>query len=380
MVPSRETRSFVPIARILLAPAALVIAVVGLVLPASGGASAEATAPKNTAEPAISGQPEEGRTLSASQGTWSGSTPLSFAYRWVRCGADGGLPDGSNCVFISGATKSKYQLVRADVGFRMRVRVTATNSVGSATAASNATQAVVGPPVNTSPPKVEGTLVIGSVITADPGTWSGRQPIQFSYRWLRCNTAGGGCVSIGGGVGSGRTYELRSADLGHKMRFYVTAKNVIASRTALSGESPVVTEPLPAGAVKLATGEISIPVASIPRDQRMYVAKVTFTPSFVRSRTHPITVRVKVQDTRGYVVRDALVFIRSTPRVTTGATQPTAMDGSVTFQLVPLATFPAKRSAVQFFVKAYRTGDPPLAGVAGYRLVQVLIDTRRPAR
>jgi hypothetical protein len=26
---------------------------------------------------------------------------------------------------------------------------------------------------------------------------------------------------------------------------------------------------------------------------------------------------------------------------------------------------------VQFFVKAFRQGDPPLAGVAAYRLVQV---------
>jgi hypothetical protein len=26
---------------------------------------------------------------------------------------------------------------------------------------------------------------------------------------------------------------------------------------------------------------------------------------------------------------------------------------------------------VQFFVKAYRSGDPPLGGVAAYRLVQV---------
>jgi hypothetical protein len=374
MVPDRETQSPARIARAMLVPAALLLAFVGLVLPASGGASAEANAPKSTADPTISGPAEEGRTLSATNGSWSGSSPLSFAYRWVRCGADGGLPDGSNCVFIAGATKSKYQLVRADVGFRMRARVTATNSAGSATAASNPTQTVVGPPVNTSTPTVQGTLVDGSLVTANPGTWAGRQPIQFSYRWLRCNAAGGGCVSIGGG--NAHTYQLRPADVGHKMRFYVTAKNAIASRTTLSSESAVVTEPLPAGAVKLPTGEISIPVASIPRDQRMYVAKVTFTPAFVRSRKSPITVHVKIQDTRGYVVRDALVFLRSTPRVTTGATQPTAMDGSVTFQLVPLATFPAKRSAVQFFVKAYRTGDPPLAGVAGYRLVQVLIDTR----
>jgi hypothetical protein len=375
MVRSGETGKPVRTAGATLLPAALLLAVIGLVLPASGGASAQATAPKSEAEPAISGAAEEGRNLSASQGSWSGSTPLSFAYHWVRCGADGGLPDGGNCVFISGANKVNYRLVRADVGFRMRVRVTATNSAGSATAASNPTQPVVGPPVNTSTPVVEGTLVDGSLITANAGSWSGRQPIEFSYRWIRCNAAGGACVSIGGGTG--RTYQLRPADVGHKMRFYVTAKNAIASRTALSGESAVVTEPLPAGAIKLPTGAISIPVTSIPRDQRLLVAQVSFTPSFVRSRRNPITVRVRVQDTRGYVVRDALVFVRATPRVTTGATQPTTMDGTVTFQLVPLASFPAKRSAVQFFVKAYRTGDPPLGGVAGYRLVQVLIDTRQ---
>lgn len=374
MVPIHASRRRRRLGPSVVATAGLLAAVAGLVLPSAGGASAAATAPRNTSEPALSGRPEEGRTLSATQGGWSGSAPLSFAYRWMRCGPDGGLPDGSNCVFIAGATKSKYLVTRADVAFRLRVRVTATNSAGSATAASNPTQTVVGPPVNTAPPTVQGPLVTGSVITANPGSWAGRQPIQFSYSWIRCNTAGGACVSVGGGTG--RTYQLRSADLGHKMRFNVTATNAIASRTALSAESAVVTEPLPAGAVKLPSGQISIPVASIPRDQRMYVAQVKFTPTLVRSRKNVLTVSVKVQDTRGYVVRDALVFVRSTPRVTTGGTQPSAMDGSVTFQLVPLATFPAKKGAVQFYVKTYRTGDPPLAGVAGYRLVQVRIDTR----
>ena len=45
----------------------------------------------------------------------------------------------------------------------------------------------------------------------------------------------------------------------------------------------------------------------------------------------------------------------------------------MTYQLLPNATFPTPRSGnhVQFFIKAYRNGDPVLAGVAGYRLVQV---------
>ena len=374
MLPIRNSTRNRHLSGALLGTVALTIVLGTLVLPAAGGASARASGPTNTSEPAIGGRAEEGRTLNASQGAWHGSTPMSFAYHWVRCGPDGGLPDGSNCVFIGGANKSRYTLAGADVGFRMRVRVTATNSAGSATAASNPTSTVVGPPVNTSLPSIDGSLVTGSVITANPGAWVGRQPIEFSYRWLRCNTGGGACVSIGGATG--RSYQLQSADLGHKMRFNLTARNAVASRTVTSGESPIVTEPLPAGAVKLPTGEISIPVTSVPRDQRMYVAQVGFTPNPVRSRKRVITVRVKILETQGCVVRDALVFLRSTPRVTTGGTEPTAMNGLATFQIVPLASFPAKIGNVQFFVKAYRTGDPPLAGVAGYRLVQVRIATR----
>ncbi len=373
MVPIRNGRRSRGNPAQALGRAALALVLGALVLPTAGGASAQATGPKNTAEPAVSGRAEQGRTLSTTQGSWTGSTPMSFAYHWVRCGTDGGLPDGSNCVFLPGATKSKYTLVAADVGFRMRVRVTATNSAGSSTVASNPTAVVVGPPVNTSNPAIQGSLVTGSVITANPGTWVGRQPIQFSYRWLRCDTGGGNCVV----VASGRTYRLGSSDLNHKMRFNVTASNAIGSKTVTSGESPVVTAPLPSGAIKLPNGQISIPVTSIPSDQRMFVAQVGFTPNPVRNRKHVIAVHVKIQDTRGYVVRDALVFVRSTPRVTTGGRQPTAMDGTVTFQLVPLASFPAKRGNVQFFVKAYRTGDPPLAGVAGYRLVQVGLATGR---
>ena len=355
----------------LFLPAALLLAVGALFLPAAGGASAQATAPKNTGEPAISGVAEQGRTLSATQGSWSGTTPLTFAYQWVRCDTSGGLPDGSNCLIVKGGTKSKYTLVAADVGSRMRVRVTASNSAGSATAASNPTAVVVGAPVNTAPPTMSGSFVTGSVITANAGTWTGRQPISFSYSWRRCDSAGGNCLS----VASGRTYRLGSADVNHKIRVSVTARNAIGSKTVESGESPLVTPPLPAGAVKLPSGAISIPATSIPSDQRMFVAQVGFTPNPVRSRNATITVHVQVKDTRGYVVRDALVFVRSTPRVTSGGRLPTGMDGTVTFKLSPLSTFPAKNGNVQFFVKAYRSGDPPLAGVAGYRLVQVRILT-----
>jgi hypothetical protein len=294
----------------------------------------------------------------------------------VRCGADGGRPDGGDCTIVSGATDRRYQLVRADVDFRMRVRVTATNAEGSQTVASNPTVVVLGPPVNTSIPAVRGNMVLGSLATADPGSWTGRQSISFSYRWLRCNTQGGDCVSIGGATG--RNYRLTSTEVNHRMRFNVTARNSVGTLTVISGESPIVTEPLPSGAIKLPSGETSIPVSNVPRDQRLLVSQVAFSPDPVTSPSQLITVRVRVKDTRGFVIRDALVFVRSTPRVTSGGDrQVTTTDGWVTYQLAPNGNFRVRSGYnVQFFVKVYRAGDPALAGVAGYRLVQVRTATR----
>jgi hypothetical protein len=203
-----------------------------------------------------------------------------------------------------------------------------------------------------------------------PGGWSGRQPIRLSYAWLRCNSTGGECAAIPGATG--RSYRLTSSDVNRKLRVNVTARNAIGTTTVLSSESGVVGVPLPPGAIRLPSGAVSIPPSSVPNDQRLIVSQVVFSPNPVASRRGPVTVRVRVTDTRGYVVRDAIVFVRSTPRVTSGSRLLTATDGWMTTQLVPLQSFPLRKQGhVQFFVKAYRSGDPALAGVAGYRLVQV---------
>jgi hypothetical protein len=93
----------------------------------------------------------------------------------------------------------------------------------------------------------------------------------------------------------------------------------------------------------------------------------------VTSRTAPITARVQVTARGGRPVSGARVFMRATPRVVQGQTVTTGADGWATLTLVPNRQFPQPRGGfnVQFFVKAYRTNDPPLGGVAGYRLVQV---------
>ena len=64
-----------------------------LLIPAAGSA-APRTAPSNTGQPVVAGRTVQGQTLSTTRGTWSGTTPLVFRYRWLRCDASGGGVNG----------------------------------------------------------------------------------------------------------------------------------------------------------------------------------------------------------------------------------------------------------------------------------------------
>jgi hypothetical protein len=357
---------------------------------AAGQASAEsaatavvatATAPKLTAEPVIAGSLVVGATLTGTNGTWTGTPPITFAYQWVRCPSNGGSADGGNCNFISGATALTYVLQTSDAGKRMRIRVKATNPVGSVTVASNATSAVgaSGKPSNTREPSISGQPVQGATLTASSGTWTGAAPITFAYQWVRCGSDGGkpdgsNCTPISGATSS--SYGVQMDDIGRRLRIRVTASNAGGSAVVASNATATVKPAppqLPPGAIRLPNGQVSIPVTSVSLPAQLIVDRVEFSPNPVRSRQSPISVRVHISDSRGYVVRDALVFLRSVPLLTTTPPeQKTGQDGWLTLQVLPHADFPLKNGFnVQFFVRARKDGDNPLAGVSARRLVQV---------
>jgi hypothetical protein len=117
--------------------AAQAFTIVADTISVQNGASTTPTPPVNTSPPTVSGTPQDGQTLTASTGSWSGTQPITYGYEWQRC--DSG---GANCAPIAGATGPTYLATSADVGRTLRVVVTATNSAGSASATSAATTVV----------------------------------------------------------------------------------------------------------------------------------------------------------------------------------------------------------------------------------------------
>lgn len=84
------------------------------------------TPPANTVAPVASGTARVGETLSVTDGTWTGTAPITYTYQWRR--------DGVN---IGSATNSTYVLVTADLGTAIDCNVTATNAAGAVTQDSN---------------------------------------------------------------------------------------------------------------------------------------------------------------------------------------------------------------------------------------------------
>ena len=198
--------------------------------------------PAVTLPPTISGSTTIPTTVSATTGTWTGVPAPTYAYVWYRCtssgSASGALPAG--CAAIDLATSASYDVVDADVGAYLRVRVTATN-VGDSTAHFSAATAMISRDVaaNTSAPTITGTAKVDATLTAAKGTWSGTPAPTYGYQWYRCSGTGtaadtvpSGCTAIGGATSG--TYMVDDLDYAKYLRVRVIGTNTYGSDTKFS--------------------------------------------------------------------------------------------------------------------------------------------------
>ena len=160
------------------------------------------TATENRQRPQVSGMAVVGETLTGTDGVWSeGGT---FTYQW--------LADGQP---VAGATSRTLVITPALLNAQLQLEVTETTSDPDRKATSEPTARVVkGVLRNTARPTIAGDAVVGSTLTASPGTWNDPSP-TFAYQW----SANGQPIS--GATSS--TLTLTEAQLGQPIAVTLTA-------------------------------------------------------------------------------------------------------------------------------------------------------------
>ncbi|HEY6056369.1 MAG TPA: hypothetical protein VIU86_20735, partial [Gaiellaceae bacterium] len=173
-----------------------------------------------------------GSSMSVALGTWRGQFPITFSYQWKKC--DKNL----NCYTIPLATSSFFTPTMDLFGWRIAVEVTAKNTIGSGVGLSASTVPLTAlAPRGTVTPPISGTNIVGQALSVANGTWTGSQPIVFTYQWRRCDPAGTlpSCAPIAGATSS--TYILTDADQGWTLRAYVTGTNPAGSDTLITNHT-----------------------------------------------------------------------------------------------------------------------------------------------
>jgi hypothetical protein len=168
---------------------------------------------------------DAGDTLTTTNGTWLGDN-ITYTYQWQDC------DENYNCANVAGpdGTSSSYVLQPSDRGSLVDVLITGQNSYGTGVAAGYFGNEIGVPYQSGSWASVSSdnnpnAVVVGDVLTADPGTWQGN-PTSFSYQWQDCDYSNN-CTDIPGETGT--SYTAQASDIGSVLVVDITASNGVGS-------------------------------------------------------------------------------------------------------------------------------------------------------
>jgi hypothetical protein len=185
--------------------------------------------------PSIEGDAIEGAVLTASLGKYSSGATLEGV--WQRCA------EGTCQTAAVAEDGGDYTVAAKDVGYRMRIKVTATDEEGVTQAVSPSTEVVVaaGKVVNKEPP-VLGEAFVFRALEVTAGSWRSDDELSPTYQWQRC--VDDDCTDIAGATGTSYTPDI--ADLGARLKVVETVSVEDESFSASSEETNDVTcaEPL----------------------------------------------------------------------------------------------------------------------------------------
>jgi hypothetical protein len=190
--------------------------------------------------------------------------------------------------------------------------------------------AAVAAPRNTALPTITGEAVEGETLTASPGSWEGNP--TFAYQWLRCSTALKGCQDISGATEV--SYQLVRSDVGARLIVRVTARNAGGSSVFHSARTAKVAAA--SGSTGGQTSAQVVSVQSLGANQQLAVGTITG-PRIIRT-TAGIVLRVAVRDSRGLLVRGAIVEAFDSAGATVPVKRTTGSRGVAVLRIKPEST------------------------------------------
>jgi hypothetical protein len=178
------------------------------------GASSMVSATTATSPPSITTNTISGTAIAQQVLTSNVTASGTISRVWKRDG-----------VAISGATTGTYTLVEADIGSKITVTATATNSAGSATSTSAEFGPIAALTPTISSASISGTPTYLQTLTVTPSGVTGTPTPTATYVWNRDGSPISGAQSS--------TYTLTTADIGTAISATVTVTNSggSASRT-----------------------------------------------------------------------------------------------------------------------------------------------------
>ncbi|MBV8946134.1 MAG: hypothetical protein JOZ95_12000 [Solirubrobacterales bacterium] len=271
---------------------------------------------------------------SAATATFGQGMPGTFT---VTTGA--GFPTPSTLSITSGALPTGVQFNDNGDGTATIVGTPAAGSVGtyqftvtaangtSPAASQQFTLTVAGPappvprptgsaPSNSTLPTVTGQPIVGGVLSASPGQWSGTPVITFGYQWQRCAST---CANIPDATTT--SYTVASGDIGLTVRVVVTATNGIGSTQATSSEVgpviPAVTPPTTAAETRAAL----VKLLTLPQQER--IREIRLNRGYTGSFNAPSAGQLTVQwHKRGLVASGSVIYtIAGTEKITVTLTR-----------------------------------------------------------
>lgn len=253
-------------------------------------------------------------------------------------------------------------------------------AVGAGVAVNEGSAAGAVRPANIDPPQITGTAQAGSTLTATEGRWSG-SPTDINLQWRRCDENGGSCSNISGA--EGKTYLLKTVDVGNTIRVTATAKNADGSRTATSVPTAVVkpaSGPPPAGNGCQGAGA-TVQISGLAPPERLNVDRAVSSPAVVGGSTDRVSLRVRVSACNGKPVQGALVYVTAVPynQFSVPSEATTGADGVAELSMSRLRGYPAtpRQQLLVFFIRARKQGEGLLGGISSRRLVSIPVDLRR---